>query len=124
MTEDGLALGAGVSRSKPDSGSWVTLGVMVDVWPCPVSAAVAGRDAHFGGGFPVLGKPGERRLVTAQWAAREGNRRPRIQGRWVIRESSRLGKCRQGPCTAGPKSFSRSGPSSGFAFLPYSSWAL
>lgn len=39
VTEDGLALGAGVSRSNPDSGSWVTLGVTVDVWPCPVSAA-------------------------------------------------------------------------------------
>ena len=82
VTEDGRALGAGVSCSMPDPGSWVTLGVTVDVWSCPVSAAGCrpGR-AHFGGGFPGLGKPGERRLVTAQGAAREGNRRQRIQSK-------------------------------------------
>ena len=104
VTEVGRALGARVSQSTPDPGSWVTTrGVTADARPRPVHAAnyKPGRSGSWRG-FSWFGKSGEWRLVTARWAAREGGSRLRIQVRRLIRE------LRAGEVTAvavGSKSF-------------------
>ncbi|CAN0193295.1 unnamed protein product [Rangifer tarandus platyrhynchus] len=105
VTEVGRALGARISQPLSARSGFVGNNPWGDCRraaspcaPCGLQAGTRGLLA----GFSWFGKPGEWRLVTARWAAREGSRRLRTQVRRLLRE------LRAGEVTAvavGSKSF-------------------